>query len=89
MEFAYTISATPGAHRKHTRFLSAYEEFTTRVHHLAARLARSRWQISRHAVTPGGRRALAASEDRTLKLWNLQSGQEERTFSGHSDKDYL
>ncbi len=30
-------------------------------------------------------RALSASEDHTLKLWDLASGQELATLSGHSD----
>jgi Caspase domain/WD domain, G-beta repeat len=37
------------------------------------------------AITPDGRRALSSSKDKTLKLWDLDSGQELRTFSGHSD----
>ena len=28
------------------------------------------------AITPDGRRALSASSDRTLKLWNLETGEE-------------
>ena len=35
------------------------------------------------AITPDGQRALSASDDRTLKLWNLQSGQLEQTLTGH------
>jgi hypothetical protein len=37
------------------------------------------------AVTPDGRRAVSASEDNTLKVWDLESGQELRTLEGHSD----
>jgi WD40 repeat protein len=36
------------------------------------------------AVTPDGRRAISASEDRTLKVWDLSSGEAERTLAGHS-----
>ncbi len=35
------------------------------------------------AVTPDGRRAVSASEDRTLKVWDLETGQELRTLEGH------
>jgi WD40 repeat protein len=36
------------------------------------------------AVTPDGRRAISASEDHTLKVWDLQTGREERTLAGHA-----
>ena len=35
------------------------------------------------AVTPDGRCAVSASEDQTLKLWDLESGAELRTLTGH------
>jgi WD40 repeat protein len=36
------------------------------------------------AVTSDGRRAVSASEDNTLKLWDLKKGIELHTFAGHS-----
>jgi WD40 repeat protein len=36
------------------------------------------------AVTPDGRRAVSASGGNTLKVWDLESGQERRTLAGHS-----
>ena len=36
------------------------------------------------AVTPDGKRAVSASDDRTLKVWDLMSGKELQTLSGHS-----
>ena len=36
------------------------------------------------AVTPDGRRAVSASDDRTLKVWELESGRELQTLSGHA-----
>jgi WD40 repeat protein len=36
-------------------------------------------------VTPDGRRALSASNDKKLKLWDLDSGRQLRTLEGHSD----
>ena len=35
------------------------------------------------AITPDGLYAVSASEDSTLKLWNLATGREERTLTGH------
>jgi WD40 repeat protein len=37
------------------------------------------------AVSGDGRRAVSASDDRTLKVWDLERGRELRTLSGHSD----
>jgi WD40 repeat protein len=34
------------------------------------------------AVTPDGQRALSASDDQTLKVWDQASGRELRTFTG-------
>ena len=36
------------------------------------------------AVTPDGQRAVSASWDNTLKVWDLDSGRELRTLTGHS-----
>jgi WD40 repeat protein len=36
------------------------------------------------AVTPDGRRAVSASSDKTLKVWELESGRLLRTLEGHA-----
>ena len=36
------------------------------------------------AITPDGRRAVSASWDNTLRVWDLESGQSVRTLEGHS-----
>ncbi|MDT9185740.1 MAG: hypothetical protein P5674_23845, partial [Limnospira sp. PMC 289.06] len=36
------------------------------------------------AIAPDGKRAVSASEDKTLKLWDLEQGRELATLSGHS-----
>ncbi len=36
------------------------------------------------AVTPDGCRTVSASGDGTLKVWELQTGRELQTFSGHA-----
>jgi WD40 repeat protein len=40
--------------------------------------------ITAVAITPDGQRAISASYDKSLKLWNLQTGQVEQTLSGHT-----
>ncbi len=35
-------------------------------------------------ITPDGRQALSGSSDRTLRLWDLTTGQELHTFKGHT-----
>ena len=37
------------------------------------------------AVTPEGERAISASSDRTLRVWDLEKGQLVRTLEGHLD----
>ena len=37
------------------------------------------------AIAPDGRTALSGARDKTLKLWDLATGKELRTFTGHSD----
>ena len=37
------------------------------------------------AVTPDGKRAVSASEDKTLKVWDLETGRALRTLEGHSE----
>jgi WD40 repeat protein len=37
-------------------------------------------------VTPDGRRVVSASDDRTLKLWDLDNGRVLATFAGHTDR---
>jgi WD40 repeat protein len=37
------------------------------------------------AVTADGKRAVSASRDHTLKVWELASGKELRTLEGHGD----
>ena len=36
-------------------------------------------------VLADGRRALSGSDDRTLRLWDLETGAELRRFEGHED----
>ena len=37
------------------------------------------------AVTPDGKRAVSASDDKTLKVWDLATGAVLHTLEGHSD----
>jgi len=36
------------------------------------------------AVTPDGKKAISASDDKTLKVWDIDSGEELRTWRGHT-----
>ncbi|MDT9298596.1 MAG: WD40 repeat domain-containing protein, partial [Arthrospira platensis PCC 7345] len=40
--------------------------------------------VSAVAIAPDGKRAVSASDDKTLKLWDLEQGRELATLSGHS-----
>jgi len=42
--------------------------------------------VSAVAFSPDGKLALSGSYDETLKLWQVESGREIRTFKGHSDQ---
>ncbi|MBV8629417.1 MAG: TIR domain-containing protein, partial [Silvibacterium sp.] len=46
-------------------------------------IGHSAW-VSGVAIAPDGRRAISASEDKTLKVWDLESGAELHTLAGHS-----
>jgi WD40 repeat protein len=37
------------------------------------------------AVTADGKRVISGSSDKTVKVWNLETGEEQLTLSGHSD----
>ncbi len=37
------------------------------------------------AVTPDGKQVISGSRDKTLKVWNLETGQEKFTLTGHSN----
>ena len=42
-------------------------------------------QVATVSLTPDGRRALSGSHDKTLKVWDLETGRERRTLAGHAD----
>ena len=37
-------------------------------------------------MSPDGRRALSAGFDKTLRLWDLETGKELRRFAGHTGR---
>jgi len=65
-----------------------------RVRHLATRespalvrdlVGHADW-VTACAVTPDGRRMVSASDDQTLKVWDLESGRVLATLEGHADR---
>ncbi len=50
----------------------------------AAHLQRPYWRGGRCAFSPDGHTALSASRDRTLRLWNVETGQMLRAFADHA-----
>ena len=43
-------------------------------------------RVTSVALTPDGRRAVSASGDETLRVWDVESGESLRTLSGHTDR---
>ncbi|PPR07499.1 hypothetical protein CVT26_013468, partial [Gymnopilus dilepis] len=42
------------------------------------------WSVS---FSPDGRRVASGSYDKTVRIWNIETGQEERKLEGHSDQE--
>ncbi|MDT9326308.1 MAG: WD40 repeat domain-containing protein, partial [Limnospira sp. PMC 1286.21] len=40
------------------------------------------WSVNAVAIAPDGKRAVSASDDKTLKLWDLETGEVLATFTG-------
>ena len=55
-----------------------------RAPHSFAPLAGHSGSVNGVAVTPDGQCALSASDDKTLKVWDLETGAEIGTLAGHS-----
>jgi RNA polymerase sigma factor (sigma-70 family) len=45
-------------------------------------------RVTAVAFTPDGRRIVSGSHDRTVRLWEVDSGKEVRQFEGHRDRVY-
>ena len=39
-------------------------------------------------MTPDGKHVVSGSYDKTIKVWNLDTGKEERTLEGHSQRGF-
>ena len=63
-----------------------YREFTGNVltGFLGSPNLRHNNAVKAAAVSPGGKYIISGSEDNTIKLWELVTGKEVRTFKGHS-----
>jgi WD40 repeat protein len=60
------------------------EEFELKVCSLTTLSAKPGQAHYAVAVTPDGQRAVSASKDRTLKVWELENARELRTLKGHA-----
>ena len=87
-EFAKQIGATLAPHRDRTavqQFLAAIAATPSRPDPLIRTMTGHAGTVNGVAITPDGPRAVSASGDHSLKLWDLESGRELRTFQGHTD----
>ena len=77
------MAARAGIER--TSLLPRFGSFTAPGGPLLRTLAGHADVVMAVAVTPDGRQAVSASQDRTLKVWDLASGAELRTLAGHAE----
>jgi WD40 repeat protein len=63
-------------------FISPIEAFTSEKPQIFVQRGHSNW-IRSVAFSPDGRFALSGSDDKTLKLWDINAGKEIKTFYGH------
>src|SRR5688500_18795799 len=58
--------------------------------HAVARLGTSRWRqgglVNGVALSPDGKTALSASSNRTMTLWDVETGRRLHAFEGHMDE---
>ena len=76
------MAARAGIER--TSLLPRFGSFTAPGGPLLRTLAGHAGPVMAVAVTPDGRQAVSASDDTTLKVWDLASGTELRTLAGHA-----
>ena len=69
----------------HTSAVAAPEALLPFEEHLGKSVLPGTSGVAAVAVTPDGQRAVSASADKTLKVWDLGSGRELRTLKGHND----
>ena len=85
-ELNYHVKKFP---RPISNAVSAASERCRRVDHALSELktlGRHSGDVWAVAITPDRLKAISASPDQTLKLWDLTSGTELKTLTGHTDK---
>jgi WD40 repeat protein/energy-coupling factor transporter ATP-binding protein EcfA2 len=65
--------------------LKGHTEWVYAVIHLMKVLKGNTIFVSAVAVTPDGKHAISASRDKTLVVWDIESGEEIQTLKGHTE----
>ncbi|MGB8735615.1 MAG: caspase family protein [Rhodomicrobium sp.] len=78
----YAESARDSADPAHAGSAAAQEKFPAEIVPQLGHTGR----VTSVAFSPDGRLALSGSDDNTLKLWDVESGRELRSFVGHAER---
>ncbi|MEH2295932.1 WD40 repeat domain-containing protein, partial [Nostoc sp.] len=70
------------------RFRPITASLTTPGGNLLCTLTGHNYWVRAVAITPDGKKAVSGSLDKTLKLWDLETGKEISTLTGHNDSVY-